>query len=38
VYRLVSDEAFRKFALGENYFRLLGLPYEAPRICPAGSR
>lgn len=35
VYRLVSDEAFRKIALGENYFRLLGLPYEAPRICPA---
>jgi predicted TIM-barrel fold metal-dependent hydrolase len=38
VYRLVSDEAFRKIALGENYFRLLGLPYQAPEICPDTGR
>ncbi len=32
----LSDEAFRNIALGENYFRLLGLDYTAPEICPAG--
>lgn len=32
----LSDEAFRNIALGENYFRLLGLGYSAPEICPAG--
>lgn len=32
----LSDEAFRNIALGENYFRLLGLDYIAPEICPAG--
>lgn len=31
----LSDEAFRNIALGENYFRLLGLDYSAPEICPA---
>ena len=30
----LSDEAFRNIALGENYFRLLGLEYSAPAICP----
>ena len=34
VNRFLSDEAFRKIALGENYFRLLNLDYQAPEICP----
>ncbi len=29
----LSDEAFRNIALGENYFRILGLDYSAPAIC-----
>jgi len=29
----MSDEAFRNIALGENYFKLLGLDYTAPKIC-----
>ena len=29
----LDDGAFRNIALGENYFRLLGLDYVAPRIC-----
>jgi len=29
----MSDEAFRNIALGENYFKLLGLDYTAPTIC-----
>ncbi len=33
VNKFLSDEAFRRIALGENYFRLLGLPYEAPQVC-----
>ena len=28
-----SDDAFRKIALGENYFRLMNLDYRAPEIC-----
>ena len=32
----LNDEAFRNIALGENYFRVLGLDYEAPRVCGAG--
>ena len=31
----LDDEAFRNIALGENYFRLLGLDYQAPPVCPA---
>ena len=31
----LDDEAFRNIALGENYFRLLGLDYEAPPVCSA---
>jgi predicted TIM-barrel fold metal-dependent hydrolase len=31
--KALSDEAFRKIALGENYFRLLNLDYRAPEIC-----
>jgi predicted TIM-barrel fold metal-dependent hydrolase len=34
ILAFVDDEAFRNIALGGNYFRLLGLDYEAPRICP----
>ena len=29
----LDDEAFRSIALGESYFRLLGLDYEAPPVC-----
>ncbi len=31
--RSLNDEAFRNVALGENYFRLLNLNYNAPLIC-----
>ena len=35
----LDDAAFRNIALGENYFRLLGLDYTAPRVCGgAGQR
>lgn len=29
----LNNAAFRNIALGENYFRLLGLDYRAPQIC-----
>ena len=32
----LNDEAFRNIALGENYFGLLGLDYEAPPVCGRG--
>ena len=35
INRYLDDEAFRNIALGENYFRLLDLDFEAPPICPA---
>ena len=35
ILQFVDDEAFRNIALGENYFRLLGLEYEAPMVCGA---
>ncbi|HMN45869.1 MAG TPA: amidohydrolase family protein [Povalibacter sp.] len=31
--KFLSDDAFRKIALGENYFRLMNLDYQAPEIC-----
>ncbi len=31
--RAMDDNAFRNVALGENYFRLMGLDYHAPLIC-----
>jgi predicted TIM-barrel fold metal-dependent hydrolase len=31
--RALDDNAFRNIALGENYFRLLALDYNAPFIC-----
>ena len=38
INRHLNDVAFRNIALGENYFRLLNLDYEAPRVCPSQSR
>jgi hypothetical protein len=31
--RVLDDRAFRHIALGENYFRFLGLDYNAPQVC-----
>jgi predicted TIM-barrel fold metal-dependent hydrolase len=36
--KVVNDEAFRNIALGENYFRLLGLDYTAPPICKSDEK
>ena len=33
--RVLGDEAFRNIALGQNYFELMDLPYEAPPLCAA---
>jgi predicted TIM-barrel fold metal-dependent hydrolase len=33
VLRLLTDEAFRNIALGENLFRFAGIEYQAPQIC-----
>ena len=33
----LDDAAFRNIALGENYFRLMGLDYVAPEICASSS-
>ncbi len=33
VNKYLNDEAFQNIALGNNYFRLLGLNYQAPPIC-----
>ena len=38
INRHLNDVAFRNIALGENYFRLLNLDYEAPGGCPSQSR
>ena len=35
IHKELDDDAFRNIALGQNYFRLLGLEYEAPPICAA---
>ena len=35
ILRYLDDTAFRNIALGQNYFRLLGLDYTAPRVCEA---
>ncbi len=29
----LSDEAFRKIALGQNYFDIANMPYQAPKVC-----
>src|SRR5262249_4895302 len=34
ILRDVDDRAFRAIALGDNYFRLLGLDFTAPEVCP----
>ncbi len=33
IHKELDDNAFRNIALGQNYFRLLGLEYEAPAVC-----
>ena len=33
INQYLGDEAFRNIALGANYFRLLGLNYQAPAVC-----
>lgn len=33
INRYLDDEAFRHIALGQNYFRLLGLRRQAPPVC-----
>ena len=33
IHKELDDAAFRNIALGQNYFRLLGLDYEAPPVC-----
>jgi predicted TIM-barrel fold metal-dependent hydrolase len=38
VLRLLTDEAFRNIALGENFFRFTGLDYSAPQICKSQGR
>ena len=35
IFEFLDDRAFRNIALGENYFQLLGLDYEAPPIVQA---
>ena len=35
INKYLNDEAFRNIVLGNNYFRLLGLDYQAPPICKA---
>lgn len=34
ILRHLDDHAFRQIALGGNYIRLLGLPYDPPPVCP----
>ncbi len=33
IHLALSDGAFRNIALGQNYFRLLGLDHQAPEVC-----
>ncbi len=33
IHQYLDDAAFRNIALGQNYFRLLNLEFEAPPIC-----
>lgn len=33
ILQYIDDDAFRNIALGENYFQLLNLEYQAPAIC-----
>ncbi|MEU3752940.1 amidohydrolase family protein [Streptomyces olivoreticuli] len=36
INKALDDRAFRDIALGENYYRLLGLKESAPEVCRAG--
>jgi hypothetical protein len=36
--RLLTDEAFRNIALGENFFRFTGIDDRAPQICKGRGR
>ena len=36
--RVLNDEAFRNIALGQNYFELMDLPYEAPPLCDVAEK
>ena len=33
IHQYLDDDAFRNIALGENYFKLLNLDYQAPAVC-----
>lgn len=33
ILQYLDDDAFRHIALGDNYFKLLGLDYQAPKVC-----
>jgi predicted TIM-barrel fold metal-dependent hydrolase len=33
ILKYVNDEAFRRIALGQNYFELLRVPFHAPEVC-----
>ncbi|MGJ8646211.1 MAG: amidohydrolase family protein [Marinomonas colpomeniae] len=33
IHKYLDDNAFRNIVLGENYFKLLNLDYQAPAIC-----
>lgn len=33
IHQYLNDEAFRNIALGENYFKLMGMDYQAPQVC-----
>ncbi|NLQ16636.1 amidohydrolase family protein [Marinomonas sp. M1K-6] len=35
ILKYLDDNAFRHIALGENYFKLLNLDYQAPMVCEA---
>lgn len=34
IYKDLNDVAFRNIALGQNYFKTIGLNFTAPKICP----
>jgi hypothetical protein len=33
IHKYLGDKAFRDIALGQNYFTLLNLDYQAPEVC-----
>ena len=38
ILRELDDTAFRNIALGRNYFRMLKLDYDAPRVCSGSDK